>query len=94
MTTFKYIGGKQYSDHADERDGVDMPDAVTMFGHKFVIDRPVTLKRESFRNEAELAHAVSKLDVNQYFKRCDDEAVPTFGKPRGKIRAVEASDAE
>ena len=80
---FKYIGGKTYSEHhdpltgVDERQtgqGVDLPDSVTIFGHKFIIGQTVELKQASFRDGAALGHAIRKLQTNRYFEEVKPDA--------------------
>ena len=80
MAKFKYIGGLTATEHVDklqgidERKGADMPDVVTMFGHKFIIGQTVELKQSSFRDGAALGHAIRKLQTNRYFEEVKPNA--------------------
>ena len=92
MHKFKYIGGRARSEYAnecekvDERDGVDMPDSVTAFGHKFIVGQEVELKRSAFRSPKHYEHAIAKLKKHPHFEEVviEDAEVEDIPAPKKK----------
>lgn len=90
MPTFLYIGGF-------ENDETELPAAVTLFGHRFILETPKTLTVEDFPSQKDFDHAVMKLSANQHFQKLDDDVQEVIQqrKPRGRKpkAVVEAEDA-
>lgn len=92
MTTFLYLGGKEF-------DGTDLPASTTMFGIKFIEEVPKAVEPGSFKSQREYDHAIAKLSTHAHFKKLDDSVQEVIEAPkktwsrRPKAKAeVEATD--
>lgn len=75
MTTFLYLGGKEF-------DETDLPPAVTMFGIKFIEEVPKTLTADMFKSTVAFDHAVLKLSAHRLFKKLDDSVQEVLETPK------------